>query len=131
MRLDFERAQAGALAACAYRRRTPPCARAASASARAVARAPSVERRPGVLQRQLVEPALLRIERGVDALDLLLVQHVGAAALESRPGVRRSPALSLEQAQHSSWVATAPPAGCRLWFPARSHEISISMSFSL
>ena len=33
-------------------------------------------------QRQFVEPARLRIERGIDARDLVVMQHVGRLALD-------------------------------------------------
>ena len=46
--------------------------------------AAAFERRTGVLQRQFIHALVLRIERGVDAIDLFLQQHIAALLLEPR-----------------------------------------------
>lgn len=42
------------------------------------------ERRAGVLERQFIHAPVLGIERGIDAIDLLLQQHVAALLLQPR-----------------------------------------------
>ena len=98
-RLRLKPLQAVHLAACAHRHRTPPCARWPRASLPGARRA---ELRPAALQHQAVEQALLAVERGVDARDLLFGHHVGGKLLSISPS--RSSFAVLERLERAEEI---------------------------